>query len=100
MERGDKMKNIENGFQNIVNELNDCKNNQEKFKLMGETERKAYKLIDSISHNRIYSSREELTNFFKKYSKYNAEIFVWQESSYRYIVSAFVVNLFTIIKID
>lgn len=89
------MENIENGFQNIVNELNNCKNNQEKFKLMEETEKKAYKLIDSISHNRIYSSREELTNFFKKYPKYNAEIYVWQESSYRYIVSAFGVKLFT-----
>jgi len=89
------MKNIENGFQNIVNELNNCKNNQEKFKLMEETEKKAYKLIDSISHNRIYSSREELTNFFKKYPKYNAEIYVWQESSDRYVVSAFGVKLFT-----
>lgn len=34
------MENIENGFQNIVNELNDCKNNQEKFKLMKEAEKK------------------------------------------------------------
>lgn len=90
------MENIENGFQNIINELNNCKNNQEKFKLMEEAERKAYKLIDSISHNRIYSSREELTNFFKKYPKYNAEIYVWQESSDRYVVSAFGVKLFTL----
>ena len=58
------MENIENGFQNIVNELNDCKNNQEKFKLMKEAEKKAYKLIDSISHNSVYLAREDLTNFF------------------------------------
>ena len=83
------MENIENSFQNIVNEINNCKNNQEKFKLMEETSKRAYDLIDSISHNSVYSSREELINFFKKYSKYNVKIYVWQENSCRYLVSAF-----------
>jgi len=90
------MENIKNNFQNIVNEINNCKNNQEKVELMDETSKKAYELIDSISHNRVYSSREELINFFKKYPKYNTEIYVWQENSCRYIVSAFGVNLFTV----
>lgn len=52
-------------------------------------------MIDSISHNSVYLAREDLTNFFKKYPKHNAEIFVWQDSSYKYLVSAFGVNLFT-----